>query len=76
MGRGARAASPGPLEGTGRNRTLFSSEERKGGQDSSKTRNGKKEMNPAPNLSNFLFHLCYSVSHRTYYKSGFLGKRL
>lgn len=48
MGRGAPAASPGPLEGTGRNRTLFSSEERKGGQDSSKTRNGKKEMNPAP----------------------------
>lgn len=47
-GAGARAASPGPLEGTGRNRTLFSSEERKGGQDSSKTRNGKKEMNPAP----------------------------
>lgn len=46
-GRGA-VASPGPLEGTARNRTLFSSKERTGGQDSSKARNGKKEMNPAP----------------------------
>lgn len=47
-GAGAGAASPGPLEGIGRNRTLFSSKERKRGQDSSKARNEKKEMNPVP----------------------------